>query len=409
MTDEKQDRPRILQAGTIALIVGLVGLGLTGVGLVLNGTGHYPHADTGQFFRSYLFAWLFWFGVSMGAMAVLMLYHCTGGGWGMLISRLAEHAAAVLPLMMLLFIPLCLGLKFLYPWADPARLAHDPVLQLRHPYLNGPWFIIRSYIYLAIFSAMAYCLRSWSLARDTTGSPVYAHRLSRLSAGGMALYFFVMTIAAIDWIMSREAHWYSSVYGFIIVVGQSLSGLCFLLVMLDLLRTSPPFDTIIRPTLLNDDGNLLLTLVILWAYMALSQLLVIWMSNLQGDITWYIHRTQRGWQYVCVILILLHFFIPFAMLLKQSNKRDIRILGGLAGGLLALHVLDMMWMVLPSSATPTPHGASWMDLTAFAGIGGVWFAAFLWLTDDHPLIPVGRAVPILPEQHGRQPRSSSIG
>jgi hypothetical protein len=409
--------PPILEMGMTALGIGVIFVAASFVGWgwsVLR-----PHADPEAFFSGWLFAWLFWTGVSLGSMAIVMLFHCTGGRWGALVGRLGEHAAMVLPLMMVLFVPLLFGLKYVYPWADPTHLAHDPVLQLRHPYLNGPWFAGRTYFYLAAFSVMAYLLRRWSLASDTDSSIDYAGRQSRLSAGGMVFYFVFMTLASIDWILSREAHWYSTVYGFITVVGQTLSGMCFLLIMLWAMRDKTPFDKAIEPKILNDEGTLLLLLVVLWAYMALSQLLVIWMGNLQTDITWYEHRVYAGWRAVCWILVIGHFFIPFVLLLRQSNKRDARRLGMIALALFVLRIVDMAWMVLPSSTAKKmvidgvsqlpAHGVSWMDFTALIGIGGLWFAAFCWLAGDHPLVPIRSAVNFGLVNDGTASTSSPIG
>jgi hypothetical protein len=287
-------RPAIFETGMTALGIGVIGVAASFVGWGIS--AFVTHSDPGAFFRGWLFAWLFWTGVSLGSMAIVMLFHCTGGKWGPLVSRMGEHAANVLPLMMLLFIPLLFGLKYLYPWADPAHLKTDPVLQLRHAYLNGPWFAGRTYFYLAVFWLMAFLLRKWSLASDHDNSVDFAGRQSRLSAGGLVAYFILMTLASIDWIMSREAHWYSSVYGFITVVGQALSGMCFLLIMLWAMRDKKPFDEAIEPKILNDEGTLLILLVVLWAYMALAQLLVVWMGNLQTDVTWYVHRVDGGWR-----------------------------------------------------------------------------------------------------------------
>jgi hypothetical protein len=408
MTDIPHHRPTVFETGMTALGIGVIGVAASFVGWGFSALG--ANHDPGAFFRGWLFAWLFWTGVSLGSMAIVMLFHDTGGKWGVLTSRMGEHAANILPLMMVLFIPVLFGLKYLYPWADPAHLKIDPVLQLRHPYLNGLWFAIRSYFYLAVFAVMSFFLRRWSLASDTDDSVDYVGRQSRLSAGGMVFYFILMTLASIDWIMSREAHWYSSVYGFITVVGQGLSGMSFLLIMLWAMHDKPPFDEAIEPKVVNDEGTLLLLLVVLWAYMALSQLLVVWMGNLQVDITWYLHRTYSGWRAVCWVLVICHFFIPFCLLLRQSNKRDPRRLGMIALALLFLRAVDMAWMVLPSSGDrQIANGVSWMDFTALIGIGGLWFATFTWLASSHPLLPIRRAIALGLMKDGSTSTTSSLG
>lgn len=380
-----------------ALLAGLVALGVMVIGAMF---------DLSGFLRSYLFGYVFWLGVSLGAMGIVMMHHLTGGGWGYPIRRLGEAAGMVMPVLVILFIPIALGLHRLYPWADEHLWPDDPLLAHRRPLFNPLAMLIRMAIFFAIWCWMAWSLWRNSLAHDRaadfTAAGTFTLRMRRTSLAGLVLYFITMSLAAVDLVQSREAHWYSSVFGFVMIIGQSLVALCVLLLALWLFsrRPSASVGQIIHqpnPDHLHDLGNMLLMFVILWAYIDFSQLLVIWMGNTQEDITWYAHRRQGGWAFVDVLLIALHFFVPMLLLFIQHAKRRIRILSSIAAGLIVLHLLNVLWLIAPSSPTDEPGSANWMDLFSPIAIGGIWIATFLWLLKNKPLVPLGLRVGIDPE------------
>jgi hypothetical protein len=327
-----------------------------------------------------------------------MLHHLTGGIWGVPSRRLAEAAAATLPLMALLFIPIAIAMLtgHLYPWAKPDEYAQDAVLRHRRelPVLgfSTTWVLARAAVYFAVWSLLAWRLRNISLKEDGA-----AHNAGSLSGAGSVLYFITVSLAASDWVMSREAHYYSSVFGFITVAAQSVAGLCFVIVILALLADRPPLLTAARPRALHDLGNLLLTCVVLWAYVSFAQLLVNWIGNTQEDVTWYVHRSHGGWRLVTIALIVLHFFVPFVLLLLQPTKRNLLPLARLAAGLLVLRLIDVLWLVAPSSPTEYAGGLYWTDLFAPIGVGGVWLAAFLWMLRRAPLVVPGLIESMPPE------------
>jgi hypothetical protein len=353
-----------------------------------------------QFFRSWLYAWLLVLGIALGAMGMVMLQHLVVGEWGLLIRRSGEAAALTLPVVLILGLPLLFGLHDLFPWASPDEVARDPVLNHRRVLFNVPSVLLRSAIYFAVWILLAWRLRANSLRLDRDPTDARALRLRRLGAAGMVLYFLTMSSAAVDWIMSREPHWYSTVFGFIVIISQGLSGTAFLILILALLSRDPPMDTAARPDLLHDLGNILLMMVVLWAYLSFAQLLVIWLGNTQEEIPWYVHRSKGLWRLVTVLLVVFQFFGPFVLLLMQAVKRDARAMAWLAGGVLFMQWLNMLWMIEPSSPTADPHALSWLDFVTPIGIGGVWFASFLWLLRRRPLLPVGLAVAVRPFAHG---------
>jgi hypothetical protein len=361
-----------------ALVAGGGGVVLCGVGGLLNPT---------QFFRSYLLAYLFWLGIPLGSLAILMLHHLVGGAWGAVIRRVLESATRTLPLLVLLFVPLLFGLHELYSWARPEAVVNDVLLQRKSQYLNIPFFVLRSAGYLAIWLAMSYLLNRWSLAQDQTAADPFERRMRLLSGPGLVLYVLTATFAAVDWAMSLEPHWFSTIYGILVIVGQLLATLAFAVLVAALLAETPPLSEVISSAHFHDLGNLLLAFVMLWAYMAISQFLIIWAGNLPEEITWYIHRTQGGWEWVGLALVLFYFTLPFLLLLSRGIKQRAQLLAWVAAGILVMHAVDLFWLVVPAFQ-PAGISLHWMDVVAVLGIGGLWMAVFIWQLGGRALLPV---------------------
>jgi hypothetical protein len=332
----------------------------------------------GGFFNAWMFGWFFWLGVSLGGMAFSMMHHLTGGGWGALIRPITLSAARVLPLMFILFLPIFLGLRVMFPWARPQELAADPVILHLHTYMNPGLFALRFVLYFAIWIGL-----TWGLAHVTD-----AGMLRRISAGGLVIYSVLISLAGADWIMSREPHWVSSVFGFILIVSESLTALCFAVVVLRFRVRRPEVAAFARPNHFIDLGNLLLMMVILWAYMNFAQYLITWTGNEQPDIGWYVQRTYGGWRVVAGIIIFVHFLIPLFLLLMRPLKEDIGRLAAICGALLFLRILDIYWLIGPQQQSD-PHGGfilSPMDILAWIGIGGVWWTVFSYYLKRAPLL-----------------------
>jgi hypothetical protein len=313
--------------------------------------------------------------------------------WGWLVRRPAEAAGMTLPLLTVLFIPVALGLRHLYPWARPEDVAAHAVLRHRQPVFS-PWFVLlRSFVYLVVWSAWAWRLRALSVEHDRTGDDRLLVRLRRLSAVGFLVYFATMSLAAMDWIASRETDWYSSTFGLAVITGQGATGVALLILLLALLSDAPPLRGVTTADRVHDLGNLLLTVVVLWAYVTFAEYLVVWMGNTQEDVTWYDHRTSGAWRWVGVAIIALHFALPFAFLLFQKAKRNLPALAGVAGAVLLMRAVDLVWMVEPSSPTPEPGRVTWADFVVPLLPAGLWLAAWAWLVARAPLIPLGYRVP----------------
>ena len=378
MSAENTAPPHVERARLIALAIGALSLALCAFGGIRNPT---------QFFRSYLVAYLFWVGIALGCAAIVMLHHLVGGGWGFVIRRLLEAGTRTFLLLAALFVPLVFGLSKLYRWAQPAAVAADPLLQYKAPYLNPRFFIARTVIYFVVWILLAYFLNRWSFEQDRTANPALTTRLEALSGPGLILYGLTVTFASVDWAMSLEPHWFSTIYGMLFMMVQALGAMALVIVVVMLLAHTEPLAGVILPGQLNDLGNLLLTFVMLWAYLGFSQFLIIWSGNLREEIPWYLRRATGGWAVLAVILIVLHFAVPFFLLLQRSVKRRVRVLGVVAAGLILMSLVDVYWLIVPGFGESGPR-LHWMDVLAPIGIGGIWIAAFLWQLGSKPLLPL---------------------
>jgi hypothetical protein len=340
-----------------------------------------------QFFRSYLFAFLFWTGIALGCMAVAMLHHVTGGAWGIPIRRPLESGTRTLPLMLVLFLPILFGARKIYEWADPAAVAHDPILQQKSFYLNLPFFTGRALFYFAVWLAFAYFLNRWSLEQDAQSARPTARRLQLLSSAGLVAYALTVTFASIDWAMSLEPHWFSTMYGVLFIAGQALTAFAFIIVVLVLLAGTPPLAGYVGQRHYHDLGKLMLAFVMFWAYVSFSQYLIIWSGNLPEEIPWYLRRLQGGWGWVGAALVLFHFLLPFLLLLPATANRNPRILGAVAGLVVFMRLVDVFWLTQPAFAGSRFH-LHWMDFLAPIGVGGLWLAVFLWQLGKRSLLPV---------------------
>lgn len=374
-----------------ALLTGVAGFAVMLAGLFL---------DPVQFYRSYLLGYSLWVGIALGCMGILMLQHLSGGAWGVVLRRILEAGTRTIPFMFVLFVPLLVGIKRLYPWADEKIVSADPLLQHKAAYLNPAGFTLRAVVYFAIWSGFAYLLNRWSDEQDRTKDTALVDRLGKLSGAGIALYVLTMTFASVDWLMSLEPHWFSTLYGLFIVMGQTLSAMAFAILALAVLAGREPLQGKIGPRHFHDLGKLLFAFVMIWSYFAFSQFLIIWAGNLPEEIPWYLKRLTGGWQWFGLSLALLQFAFPFLLLLSARLKRNPRRLAQVAGFLLAMRLVDMAWMIGPAFH-PGKLSLHWMDLAAPVALGGIWLALFSRFLQSKPLLPLGDPFLMESVDHGR--------
>jgi hypothetical protein len=368
---------QITRMRTIALAIGIVGFIGCVIGWVIS-----PH----QFFVSYLMSFLVWFGLSAGSLLWLMIHYLTGGRWGNPLRRFLEAAAETLSLLVLFFVPILFGLRELYPWTNPAALAASDVLRHKHLYLNAPGFVVRAAIFFALWIWIANLFRKWSHQQDTRSDFKPIQKLRKLSGPGLIVYPVTATFVYVDWIMSLEADWYSTMFPILICIGQMLGALAFMIVLLAWLAPVTSLASVTSRENFHHLGSLLLAFTMMWAYLAFAQFLIIWSGDLPHEISWYLHRSRGGWGGIVMLLFLFHFLVPFFLLLSRKAKRSVAALTSIAAVLFVAHVVDIWWMVTPSFH-PAIH-LGWLDLAAFLGIGGIWFATFSWFLTARSLLPL---------------------
>ncbi len=362
-------------------------VGLVFLALTISG---YFFVGAQQFLRAYLVGCFFWFGAGIGCLGLLMVHLVTGGAWGMMIRRPLEAGTKTLYVMWLAFLPLLLMAPKLYLWADPAHAA-DKIVQAKALYLNMPFFWLRWVIYGAVWLGLTTLLNKWSKLEDETKSTDYSKKLEALSAPGIVAFFLTITFASVDFLMSLDPTWASTIYGFMQAVGAGLTALALIIAVLAMMTKYAPMDHAVTKKHLHDLGKLMFAFVMLWAYLNFSQLLIIWSGNLPQEITWYIRRLNGGWEWVSLSLLLLHFALPFALLLSQSLKRNANTISRIAIFIVCIRVVDLIWLVEPNF-TSVDHpllAISWLDLTAPIGFGGLWLALFFRALPERPLLPLG--------------------
>lgn len=343
------------------------------------------------FFRGYLLALMIWLGVTLGSMAILMIRHLTGGGWGMVIRRILGAAMRCIPLMTVLFIPLLFGLPKLYPWARPLDAIADQQLRehlqdITKSYLSVSGFIIRAVIYFAIWNLLSFLLSRWSREQNQPNAPDNSKRFKAVSGPGLILYAFTISFAVIDWVMSIDPSWISTIYGLILLIGEVLAAMCFAVVVERILVEYKPMSDWLKPDYVHDHGKWMLTFIMLWAYFSFSQWLIIWAGNLPDEITWYVKRLHGGWETIGLALVLFHFVVPFVMLLSRPFKRNIRKLVWVAIGLLIMRYVDLFWIIEPNFSS-TLH-LTWADVVVPVGMGGLWLWYFFRNLNSIPLLPL---------------------
>jgi hypothetical protein len=370
--------PEIDRLQRTAAIVGAIGIAASVVGGMTN-----PE----QFFRSYLVAFLWVLGPTLGCLGLMMIHHLSGGAWGLGVRRVLEAAARNVPLTALLFVPIVIGMPHLYQWANADIVSKDPVLQYKAPYLNSTLFVIRAAIYFFVWGGLAFIITGWSRAQDFRPTPPPADRKFRVLSGpGILAYAITITFASFDWVMSLDAHWYSTIFGLLFMVGQGLTGIAFTAILAFIISRRPPMDAVLSPEKIHDYGKLMLTFTMLWTYLAYSQFLIIWSANLPEEITYYIRRLDTGWLTLSIIILLGVFVIPYCLLLSRSLKRSPSRLAYLGLFVFIMRYVDLYWMVMPTlHVEPSLH---WLDLATAAGLMGLWTAAFCWNLKGRALVPV---------------------
>lgn len=374
---------------SIATFIGLVFLALLVSGIFLEGGG-LAGPGMAHFLRAYLVGFWLWFGVGAGCLLILMTQYLSGGAWGVVIRRPLEAGAKTLYVTCFLFLPLLIFREQIYWWTTPAGLA-DKVIHAKSLYLNVPFLWVRWVIYTAFLCFYTMKLTAWSKQEDETRSTDISSKLEKLSAPGVPFFFILMTFCSVDYLMTLEPYWFSTVYGFMVVIGWVLTALAVIIATLPLLEKYEPMNHALTRKHYHDLGKLLFAMVMMWAYLNFSQLLITWSGNLPTEIVWYIKRWNGGWGYVALILLFGHFIFPFLLLLSQGVKRNSKLIGAVAIYVVVVHAVDVYSLVEPNftNVADPRFYFSWLDLVAPLGFGGLWFAMFFRNLPGMPLLPLG--------------------
>lgn len=370
-----------------ALIVGV--LGLLGFG-----PAYMSHHDEAM--RAWLVAFIAWAQVSLGCLALLMIHHMSRGAWGIVARRIFEAGAKSLVFLAVAFVPIALSLPTLYSWARP-EAADDPILVHKALWLNPAGFWWRAAGYFALWLLLAWRLAALSRQQDMTGDKELFGRMQRVAGPGIVLLSVTATFAAIDWMMSLDPHWFSSLYGAGFLAGMALSGLSFAVVLVTWLARREPMSGIVNSRHLHDLGKLILAFTAFWGYLTVSQLIIIWSANLPEEITFYLSRVHGPWKTVSILVAVAHFVIPFVVLLSRDVKRRARTLLPVAVWMVIIRWVEVEWQISPMLA----HGDAshfpplWIDILAFLGIGGLFVFFVCHFLQQGPLLAYRD--PYLPE------------
>jgi hypothetical protein len=370
-----------------ALIVGVIGLVLTLVGAFTSNT----------FFQSYLFGFLFWLGLSLGCLMLLFVQYMAGGSWGAMIKKPLEAGAMVLPLMVIFFIPVLIGLFVsrsatvpLYPWMNADYVASHPLVAAKTLYLNPVFFVIRSVIYFAIWILGARYFFSKSNEQDSNAANAarIGFRLKGLGAVWMIIYILTMTFAGVDWAMSLTPEFFSGMFPVIMMIGQVISAMCLMIFTTTFLASKDEaFDDTLTSKRLQDLGNFLMAFTMFWTYVSMSQLMIIWSNNVIETNPYLVLRLNAGWRGVMGFLLFFGFFAPFGILFSRWVKRKRRALFLVACWAFFIRLLDLFLIIIPNYRREGLQ-LHWLDFAVLAGVGGIWFAVYSGILKSRPILPV---------------------
>jgi hypothetical protein len=365
-----------------AMIFGAIGAAATVAGFFV---------ERGTFLQSYLIGYMFWLYITLGCLGLLMIQHLSGGAWGIVSRRVFEAAVRTLPVMAILFIPIAMNLAALFPWARPEAI-HDAQIQTKAGYLNAPFFLARYVGYFVIWIALGFTLAGWSAKQDID-APVIPGPEDRkfrvLSGPGLVLMMITITFMSVDWMMSLDPHWSSTIFGVLFVGGAGLSALAFTIVILASLSEAKPMSELMVPDRFHDLGKLMYAFVLLWAYFSVSQLIIVWSGNLPEEIPLYLRRFQGSWGKVSWIVLFGHFVVPFCFLLSRRIKRNAKLAARVALFILAMRAVEIAWMIAPMVRhDANASGPNWVDFAAVLGLGLVWLLVFFRNLGARAVVPV---------------------
>lgn len=347
----------------------------------------YYFQDHHRFFYSYLTAFVFFLSIALGGLFFVIIQHLSRAGWSVVVRRLSEHLMKNVGVLAILFVPILFGLHDLYHWTHTADVLKDHLLQVKSPYLNIPFFLVRLVAYFAIWIWLARKFFNLSVTQDSSGDKKATLSLQKAATYGVLLFGISITFSMIDWVMSITPHWYSTMFGVYFFAGSAIAGLATITLLALILRRAGFLRDIIRTDHYHDLGKLLYGFIVFWAYVAFSQYFLIWYANIPEGTSWYIMHFNGTWNTVAQFLAIGHFALPFLGFMSKHMRRNLTVQGVVVVWMLFMHFVDLYWVIMPN-IDKDGFVFSWGDLACLMGIGGVFVGLLFARMRTVSLVPV---------------------
>jgi len=355
------------------------------VGLIASFVGFFLNSE--QFFFSYLTSFTFFTSIALASLILVMIHHITKSSWGTVIRRIPEAFMSNLGIWAIFMIPVILGMSSLYSWTNTAYVADDPIMLGKVPYLNTPFFVIRQFIYFGVWGYLGYRLHKVSIEMDDTNDWGLTKVLQKLSAPGILIFSLTVAFASFDWLMSLDAHWFSTMFGVYFFAMSFQVIFPILILMVFWFRKKGILENTVGKAHIYDLGAWFFGFTVFYAYIAFSQFLLIYYANIPEETLWFYHRLEGSWAFVTYSLLIFRFIIPFVLLLNRDTKHNNKLLVITSVLVIVMHIVELHWIVMPVLS----HGGvslSWLDFATFIGLGGIFMGLFFQKFSKHNMVPV---------------------
>lgn len=365
-----------------------IGILLFIVGTVLSLVAFFVDQERAIF--NYLVTYMMIVSIGLGSLFLIALEYIAGADWSTPIRRVPEFFATLLPVLLVLVIPILVFNHDLFHWAHKEAVEQDKILQSKAPYLNQSFFIIRTFVFIGLWVLFFWVMTKNSRKQDETKDQTLTTKNIRFSAVFILIFAVSITFTAIDFMMSLQPHWFSTIYGVYYFAGTVVASLAAVTLAVIYLKEKGYFSPWMTDDHLFSLGALMFAFINFWAYIAFSQFMLIWYADLPEETFWYLTRWSGGWIFFSLLLIVVHFLVPYFALLTQPSKKDPKRLKFIAIWLLFAHLLDIFWLVMPNMESMNKgYFFSWIDLVfPVAGIGLV-VIVFVFAAKKANLIPIG--------------------
>lgn len=363
-----------------------IGFALLGLGLILTILSFITNSHRAYF--DYLWMYMFLVSIGVGSLGLVALEYLVGATWSTPFRRVSEFLATLIPLLVILVIPLIFGMHDIFHWTHQENILHDTNLQSKEAYLNTNFFLIRTGVVLLIWIIFFSLFIRNSQRQDITRDPALTKQSIKFSAIFAILFILTLSVTAIDWMMSLEYHWYSTMFGVYYFAGTIVASFAAATFCSVQLNEHGYLDKKIKNTNYYSFGTLMFGFNIFWAYIGFSQYMLIWYADIPEETFWLMMRMKGGWQYFSIGLIFVHFIIPFLVLLPRRMKVNPKLLVVMSIWMLCAHAYDLYWLIMPTYFTES-FAFGWSELGILMFAVGLIITVFRIRAEKTNLIPVG--------------------